>query len=97
MMLRCARPSAVTRHQARQAPARIAAAAWRVAGAPCVSAKRLHAIRPLRRRGVGGIGGIIVRARAAAVDLESSPPPLALLAGVTRHCLEVDYGGRKVR
>ena len=95
-MLRCACPSAVTRHQARPAPARIAAAAGRVAVAPCVSAKR--GVAAVRRRRLGrccGNGGV-VRARAA-VDLESSPPPLALLAGVTRHCLEVDYGGRKVR
>ena len=75
MMLRCACPSAVTRHQARPAPARIAAAAGRVAVAPCVSAKR--GVAAVRRRRLGrccGNGGV-VRARAA-VDLESSPPPL---------------------
>ena len=97
MMLRCAPPSAVTRQVARPAPARIAAAAGRVAGAPCVSAK--HGIvaprRCLLRRRLCCVRGS-GRARAA-VDLQSSAaPPLALLAGVTRHCLEVDYGGRKV-
>jgi len=102
MMLRCAPPTALTRQVARPASTRIAAAAGRVAGAPCVSAKhgivvvvaprsRLHRLHRLRCTPRGGA----VRARAA-VDLQSSTPPLSLLAGVTRHCLEVDYGGRKV-
>ena len=59
---------------------------------------------PLRRssirRGisVASAGGSIrsIRARAA-LGVQEASPPLALLDGVTRHCLEVDYGGRKVR
>ena len=64
--------------------------------APCSgvqSAAAKHVVARLCRGGIRSASGI-VRA-TAAVDLQSSPP-LALLAGVNRHCLEVDYGGRKV-
>ena len=95
-MLRCAPPPAVTRHITRPAPARIVTAAGRVAVAPGVLAKRGIAVAPRRRLHRRGRCSVVHA--EAAVDLQSSapPPPLALLAGVTRHCLEVDYGGRKV-
>lgn len=107
LSLRClpAPAAAIAQRNALPTPPRVAvvAAAGRVSRAVPLrgasSVQQSVASRRTRTRKTLSIrpSAVTTSMLDASSSSSSIPPlPLAMLAGVNRHCLEVDYGGRKV-